>query len=51
MAYRPQLTQGGEAVSDATQQAIRTKLDQAKAAGKAQFNVWREGNTLHISTK
>jgi len=42
LTYRPQLTQGGEAISGATQQAIRAKLDQAKAAGARQFNIWTE---------
>jgi len=53
LTYRPQLTQGGEAVG-ATQQAIRDKLGQAKAAGATQFNVWAErrstGYTIYIST-
>jgi len=41
LTYRPQLTQGGEVVG-ATQQQIRDKLNQAKAAGATQFNVWAE---------
>jgi len=55
MTYRPQLTQGGEAISGATQQAIRAKLDQAKASGAKEFNVYsvRQGNTqtIYIITK
>ena len=50
LTYRPQLTQGGEAVQSATQQAVRTRLDQAKAAGAAQFNVWRQGGAVYIAT-
>ena len=47
LTYRPQLTQGGEAISGATQEAIRGKLDQAKASGAKEFNVYstRQGNT------
>jgi len=56
LTYRPQLTQGGEAVTGATQQAVRAKLDQAKAAGKTEFNVWSErqangAHTIYISTR
>ena len=51
LTYRPQLTQGGTAVSGATQQAIRNRLDQAKTARATEYNVWREGNTIYISTK
>ena len=55
LTYRPQLTQGGEAISGATQQAIRTKLDQAKSAGATEFNIYsvRQGNTqtIYIITK
>ena len=50
LTYRPQLTQGGEAVSGATQAQIRAKLDQAKAAGATQFNVWRQGGAVYIAT-
>ena len=53
LTYRPQLTQGGEAIG-ASQQAIRDKLNQAKAAGATQFNVWAEqrptGYTIYICT-
>jgi len=44
------LTQGGEAIPNATQQAIRAKLDQAKAAGAREFNVYavRQGSTQTI---
>ena len=50
LTYRPQLTQGGEAISNATQQAIRAKLDQAKAFGATEFNIYsvRQGNTQTI---
>jgi len=50
LSYRPQLTQGGEAVQSATQQAIRARLDQAKAAGATQFNVWQQGGTIYVAT-
>jgi uncharacterized protein YpmB len=50
LTYRPQLTQGGEAVQSASQQAIRAKLDQAKAAGATQFNVWKQGSAAYIAT-
>jgi len=54
LTYRPQLTQGGEAITGPTQQKIRQKLDQARAAGKTRFNVWaeRQSNqayTIYIS--
>ena len=49
LTYRPQLTQGGEAVSGTTQQAIRARLDQAKAVGATQFNVWRQGGAVYIA--
>jgi len=50
LTYRPQLTQGGEAVSGATQQAIRSKLDQAKESGTKEFNIYsvRQGSTQTI---
>jgi hypothetical protein len=51
LTYRPQLTQGGIAISGATQQAIRDRLNQAKSAQATEFNVWREGTAIHISTK
>jgi hypothetical protein len=50
LTYRPQLTQGGEAITSATQQAIRSKLDQAKVSGATEFNVYavRQGGTQTI---
>jgi hypothetical protein len=42
LTYRPQLTQGGEAIPGAAQQQLRGKLDQAKASGAKEFNLWSE---------
>ena len=50
LTYRPQLTEGGEAIPGAMQQQIRAKLDQAKASGAREFNIYsvRHGNTHTI---
>jgi len=50
LTYRPQLTQGGQAIPGATQQQIRDRLDQAKAAGAKEFNVWSERSANGIQT-
>jgi len=51
MTYRPQLTQGGVGIPNATLQQVRARLDQARAAGAREFNVWAQGNTIFIATR
>jgi hypothetical protein len=51
LRYEPQLTTGGEAITGATQQSIKVKLDQAKASGATEFNLWREGNTYYLKKR
>jgi len=50
LTYRPQLTSGGVAVG-ATQAQVRARLDQARATGAREFNVWAQGNTIFIATR
>ncbi|MCL2532325.1 MAG: hypothetical protein FWE40_09295 [Oscillospiraceae bacterium] len=50
LIFRPQLTSGGVAVG-ASQAQIRARLDQARAAGAREFNVWQVGNTIFIATR